>query len=399
MSIFQYKAHNKAGEKINGMVEAENEANAIDILEEKNYRIISLEEKKALPSVLSVLNRIKPKDLVVFSRQFSVLISATVPVVQSLRILIDQTENLKLKMIISEIADDVDGGTKLSEAMSKYGNVFNKFYISVIKSGETSGKLDDILDYLANEMEKSYDLKSKIKSAMIYPAFVLSGLGLVGIGMMVFVLPKLTDIIKQSGMELPLSTKILIFSSDVLSHYWILLILVLLFVIIGIKLIVKTKQGKYVKDFILLKLPIFGNLFKKIYIVRFTRSLQTLIVSGITLTIGLKIVSEIVENSIYQKVLNQAVKDVEDGNPLSATLEKSKLIPKMLSQMISIGETTGKLDLVLDKITKFYTREINSIVENLLTLMEPIIIVVIGIAVGIMVAAIIMPMYNMAQAY
>ncbi len=399
MSIFQYKAHNKAGEKINGMVEAENEANAIDILEEKNYRIISLEEKKALPSVLSVLNRIKPKDLVVFSRQFSVLISATVPVVQSLRILIDQTENLKLKMIISEIADDVDGGTKLSEAMSKYGNVFNKFYISVIKSGETSGKLDDILDYLANEMEKSYDLKSKIKSAMIYPAFVLSGLGLVGIGMMVFVLPKLTDIIKQSGMELPLSTKILIFSSDVLSHYWILLILVLLFVIIGIKLIVKTKQGKYVKDFILLKLPIFGNLFKKIYIVRFTRSLQTLIVSGITLTIGLKIVSEIVENSIYQKVLNQAVKDVEDGNPLSATLEKSKVIPKMLSQMISIGETTGKLDLVLDKITKFYTREINSIVENLLTLMEPIIIVVIGIAVGIMVAAIIMPMYNMAQAY
>ena len=399
MSIFQYKAHNKAGEKINGMVEAENEANAIDILEEKNYRIISLEEKKALPSVLSVLNRIKPKDLVVFSRQFSVLISATVPVVQSLRILIDQTENLKLKMIISEIADDVDGGTKLSEAMSKYGNVFNKFYISVIKSGETSGKLDDILDYLANEMEKSYDLKSKIKSAMIYPAFVLSGLGLVGIGMMVFVLPKLTDIIKQSGMELPLSTKILIFSSDVLSHYWILLILVLLFVIIGIKLIVKTKQGKYIKDFILLKLPIFGNLFKKIYIVRFTRSLQTLIVSGITLTIGLKIVSEIVENSIYQKVLNQAVKDVEDGNPLSATLEKSKVIPKMLSQMISIGETTGKLDLVLDKITKFYTREINSIVENLLTLMEPIIIVVIGIAVGIMVAAIIMPMYNMAQAY
>ncbi len=399
MSIFQYKAHNKAGEKINGMVEAENEANAIDILEEKNYRIISLEEKKALPSVLSVLNRIKPKDLVVFSRQFSVLISATVPVVQSLRILIDQTENLKLKMIISEIADDVDGGTKLSEAMSKYGNVFNKFYISVIKSGETSGKLDDILDYLANEMEKSYDLKSKIKSAMIYPAFVLSGLGLVGIGMMVFVLPKLTDIIKQSGMELPLSTKILIFSSDVLSHYWLLLILVLLFVIIGIKLIVKTKQGKYIKDFILLKLPIFGNLFKKIYIVRFTRSLQTLIVSGITLTIGLKIVSEIVENSIYQKVLNQAVKDVEDGNPLSATLEKSKVIPKMLSQMISIGETTGKLDLVLDKITKFYTREINSIVENLLTLMEPIIIVVIGIAVGIMVAAIIMPMYNMAQAY
>lgn len=402
MAIFKYKALDVDKKERKGLIEAINEEAAAGTLKEKGLSIISIKrksERKGKAKFLTILNRVKLKDLVIFSRQFAVMISANVALVQSLRILVEQTENITLKMIVSEIADEVDSGLRLSDALAKRPKIFSNFYINVIKSGETSGKLDEILNYLADEMEKDYDMMSKIKGAMIYPVFVLLSLGIVGVIMMVFVVPKLTGILTETGAELPMATKILIGTSDIMSNYWWLLLIILVGIIIGFKFYIGTPLGRRQFDFLKLKIPIFGKLLQRIYLVRFTRSMNTLIVGGVPIIKSLEIAAEVVGNQTYKDLIKETSKAVEDGDSISSVFIDSKEIPKMVSQMMSIGEKTGKLDIILGRITDFYSREISNIVANLMTLMEPLIMAVMGVAVGIMVAAIILPMYNMASQF
>lgn len=396
MPEYKYRALNQDQKTVTGIIEASNESSAADILKEKQLIIISLSENKGGVNLNMSLDRVKTKDLVVFTRQFSVLVSANVAMVQSLEVLVNQTENRKLKTIIAEVADEIDGGARLSDSLAKRPKIFSSFFVNVVKSGETSGKLDEILNYLADELEKDYDMMSKIKGAMIYPAFVMTGMLCVGAVMMVFVVPKLTEVLEQSGVELPIATRILIAVSAFLANYWLLVIFGLIGWYIALKIFVRTEQGKRIADILLLHLPIFGNLFKKIFLVRFTRSLQTLLVGGVNVSKGLKISAEVVSNSVYADLIMKTREKVEDGSSISDVFLKSKEVPKMVAQMINIGEKTGRLDTILDRITKFYTREINNIIANLMTLMEPIIMVLMGVAVGIMVAAIILPMYNMS---
>ena len=383
-----------------GMVEANSREYVEEILKEKGFSIVTISEASASRKInLSFLNRVKGKDIVVFSRQFSVLISANVAMVQALKILVEQTDNVTLKMIVSEVADEVDAGSPLSEALGKRPKIFSNFYVSVIRSGETSGKLDEVLNYLADEMEKDYDMTSKIKGAMIYPIFVSCALVAVGVVMMVFVVPKLTAVLTESGTELPLATKILIGISDFMVNYWWLLIIIVVGLFFAVRFYVGRPRGKRQIDLLKLKLPIFGHLFQLIYLVRFTRSMNTLIVGGVTISNSLKVAAEVVDNKIYQELIEKTIKEVEDGNSISSVFIESKTIPKMVSQMLNIGEKTGKMDIILERITDFYGREIATMVANLMSLMEPIIMVVMGVAVGIMVAAIILPMYNMASAF
>ncbi|MFA4941529.1 MAG: type II secretion system F family protein [Patescibacteria group bacterium] len=402
MAIFKYKALNQEKKTLEGLIEAGTEKLAAETLQERGFSIISLKkysEGETGSGFLTVLNRVKLKDLVIFSRQFSVMISANVALVQSLRILIEQTENITLKMIISEIADEVDSGLRLSDALAKRPKVFSDFYINVIKSGETSGKLDEVLNYLADEMEKDYDMISKIRGAMIYPVFVFFGLGAVGVVMMVFVVPKLTGILTETGATLPIATRILIGTSNALSAYWWLFLGLIAVIVVVSRLYLGTPGGERQFDLLKLRLPVFGKLFQRIYLVRFTRSMNTLIIGGVTITKSLKIASEVVGNQIYKELIEETSKAVEDGDSISSVFVASREIPKMVSQMMSIGEKTGKLDVILGRVTDFYSREINNIVANLMTLMEPIIMVIMGIAVGVMVAAIILPMYNLASQF
>jgi len=401
MPIYKYKAFDKDKKVQAGLIEANDKNYVEEILTEKGFSIISISKASSgKPKFnLDFLNRVKIKDIVIFSRQFSVLISANVSMVQALKILIDQTNNLTLKTIVSEVADEVDAGSTLSEALSKRPNVFSNFYISVIRSGETSGKLDEVLGYLADEMEKDYDMMGKIKGAMIYPAFVLTSLVAVGIVMMIFVVPKLTSILTETGAELPLSTKILIGTSDFMKNYWWLLIIIVVGLVVVFRWYIKRPSGRRQFDYLKLKLPIFGHLFQLIYLVRFTRSMNTLIVGGVTIDNSLKVAAEVVDNKIYQELIEETIKEVEDGNSISSVFIKSDTMPKMVSQMLNVGEKTGKMDVILEKITNFYGREINNIVTNLMTLMEPLIMVVMGVAVGMMVAAIILPMYNLASSF
>lgn len=371
---------------------------AAEILADRQLTLLSLKEERMSISQrsLKILNRVKVKDLVVFSRQLSVIVSATIPLVQGLRILVNQTESPVLKTVISEVADDVEGGAKLSAALARHPNVFDGFFVNIIKSGETSGKLDEVLNYLADQKEKDYDLMSKIRGAMIYPIFIVGGLVVVGGLMMIFVIPQLTSVLKETGVDLPLSTKILIAVSDFFVNFWWLLLLFVGFIAVLFRLAIKTNSGRWYWDLLKLRLPIFGKMFQEIILVRFTRSLYTLVTGGVSLTKSLEIVSDVVSNSVYQELIRETAREVEDGNSMASVFLQSKEVPPMVSQMLNLGEKTGRVDEILEKLANFYSREVSNMVANLVTLLEPLIMMLMGVAVGVLVSAIILPMYNLA---
>lgn len=401
MPLFKYKALDRHRKTITGMVEAANKEIAADILVDKGLSVLTVEKKRVIDTskILAIFNRVKIKDLVIFSRQLSVLVSANLPIIKSLQVLKEQTSNPYFQKVISNIVEEIEGGEKLSKAFAKYPDVFSAFYISMVRSGETSGKLDEILNYLADQQEKDYDLTSKIKGAMIYPAFIMSGLVVVGAVMMIFVVPKLTAILEESGGELPLTTRMLIGMSNALKNYWWAFILVI-FVLFGIfKYYTKTETGRKQWDYIKLRLPVFGPLFQKIALVRFTRGFATLLIGGVTISQSLEITADIVGNDVYKRIILETMKEVENGKSIATVFLRSKVVPKMISQLMVMGEETGKLDDILLRMSDFYAREVDNMVSNLVTLIEPLIMVLMGVAVGGLVTAIIMPMYNLASQF
>ncbi len=403
MAIFDYRALNQFNQVLEGAVEAPSIELAEGALKDKGLRIIDIQEEttniiKGL-KIFNIFSGVSKKDLVIFSRQLSVMVSATVPIIQSLRSIGQQTKNQKLKDVVNIIADDVDGGLKLSDAMKKH-SMFDNFFVNMVASGETSGKLDEVLSYLADEVEKNYDLQAKIKGAMIYPVFIVGGLILVGIAMMVFVIPNLTSMLTASGQELPLPTKILVGTSNLLIHYYVYLIIVVVALVFGgFYFTKKTNMGMNLVGNIKLKFPVFGKLFQHIYLVRFAGTLSSLLTAGVPLTEALRITAGVVSNKKYKDLIEETMKKVEDGYSLADELSKSKLFPPMVTQMLKIGEKTGRMNFVLDKLASFYSREVSNMVGNLTALLEPMIMVAIGVGVGGMVAAVIMPMYNMANAF
>lgn len=401
MPIFRYKALNKNGKVKRGQIVGMAETDAIARLRRKDLSDISLKDiSDSLEMKLTLLiNPIKSKDLAIFSRQFSIMVSANVTVVEALVILIEQTKNITLQKMIADIAYEVDSGDFLSDALAKRSKIFSPLFINIVKSGETSGRLDDVLNYLADEIEKNHDMISKIKGAMIYPVFILSGLVIVGIILMVYVIPNLTSVIVQSGTSLPLATRVVIATSDFLQNYITFIIIAVIIIIFLLRRWFKTDFGRLQLDKFKINVPIFGKLFKNIYIIRFSRALSTLSKGGVNITKGLEITVKVVNNVVYQKIIIETLEAVNDGKPISSVMERRKEIPKMVPHMMSVGEKTGKLDEVLDKIVDFYNREVSNTLNNLSTIMEPLIMVVMGVGVGIMVAAILMPMYNLASQF
>lgn len=401
MAIYHYKARNKKGKIKTGLDIGMGEADIVTRYRRKELEIFSLTpaDDDFETKIKLFIERSNTKDLVIFSRQFSVMISANVPVVESLLILIEQTENFSLKKMIADIAFEVDAGSLLSDAFEKRPDIFSNFFVNIIRSGETSGKLDEVLNYLADEMEKAYDMSSKVRGAMIYPIFILVGLAGVAVVLLIYVIPNLTSMLTESGAELPFATRVVIGLSDFLRNYLILIIIALGGLGFLFHYYLKTYNGRRNFDYLKLHLPIFGQLFKYIYLMRFTRSLSTLLKGGVTITKSLEVVAEVVSNVIYQEIILATLKSINDGNPLSTVMDNEPVIPKMVPQMLAVGERTGKIDVVLDKITEFYGRESDKMLANLSTLMEPIIMTIMGVGVGIMVAAVLMPMYNMASQF
>ena len=402
--LFEYKAKNSQGETIEGTIDALNQDAAIEALTSREMIIISLTEGSSLPFWrrplrLKILERVKTKDMVFLSRQLAVMVAAELPLVKSLEVLGRQTSNPFLKRVVGSIVDDVRGGVRFSTALSRHPRVFDDFYINMVRAGETAGKLDEVLTYLANEREKNFDLMSKLKGAMVYPAFVIVAVVGIMVLMMTFVIPQLTTILEEAGANLPLPTKVLIAISRFFQTKFVLIIVLFALLILGLYFFFKSKVGKNLTDRIILRLPVFGPLFQKVYIIRLTRSLATLIVGGIPISSGLKIVAGVVGNAVYQNTIMDAVVDVEEGRSVSSAFLDAPHIPKVLSSLMAIGEQTGRLDEVLEKIADFYGREIENTLSKLVTLLEPMIIILLGGIVGGMVAAIILPMYQLASTF
>lgn len=400
MSSFNFHILDKStNQEQTGVVEAETEAQATETLTSRGFQVISLQEVSHRQgiSLKNLLSHVSVKDVVVFSRQFAVMIGASVPVVEALKVISNQSEKGRLAQIIAEISDEVNSGETLSDSFAKRPKLFSNFYISVVKSGEQSGKLDEALNYIADEMEKDYDMNSKIKGAMIYPTFVVVMMIAIGFIMMMFVVPKLTAIIIEAGGELPTATQILINISNFLINYWWIVLSGLVAFVAGARFYLKSKSGRRQFDYVILHMPVFGPLLRMIYLVRFTRSMNTLIIGGVNISSSLKVAGEVVNNSYYQDLISQTIIEVQGGNSICTVFMKSKEIPSMVSQMMLVGEKTGKLDVVLERITSFYNREITTMLAGLMSLIEPALMVIMGVGVGLMVAAILLPMYNVVS--
>jgi len=402
MPIYRYKAVNPAGKNVRGQVISYNDEAAERRLTSLGLEIVWIIDisNDIINHFLLWLQRVKSRDLVVFSRQFSLLISSNVGVVEALVTVQDQTENLKMKTILAEVTYEVDSGTLLSDALHKGGGkVFSAFFINVIHAGETSGKLDEVLNYLADEMEKDYDLTSKFKSAMIYPTIVLVGLVGVGFIMMLFVMPQLTAILQETGAELPVATKIVIWAVDFLNKYIVGIIIFVVLFFVGFRLFIKSSFGRLKIDYFKLHIPVIGKLFSLVYLIRFCRAFSTLLRGGVSLTRSLEISGDIVRNKIYQNLITRTIEQINEGSSVSSVFITSHEIPKMIPQMMAIGEKTGNLDTVLEKISVFYGRELAAKLGNLGVIIEPLIMIILAVGVGIMAAAIILPMYNVATSF
>jgi type IV pilus assembly protein PilC len=396
---FKYQAKNEKGEIQSGTVEASSEAAAIKILQSHKLVVVSITpmmEISALFRSVKFLQKVPAKDLVIFSRQLATLIEAKISLLEALKTLHKQTSNAFFKEKIFEIANDIEGGKSLSYSLSKHPKVFSEFYVNLIKAGEVSGNLQESLLYLAEHVEKQYDLENKIKGAMYYPAFILLAFFAVGIIVMIYVIPQLTAIVEESGQELPITTRILIASSHFLRYYGWILVVFGITMGIGTKRYIDTPEGKMNWDKIKLKLPVIGELLRKIALVRFSENLSTLIKGGVPIVRSLQITGSVIGNEVFKELIFKTAEKVKSGTSIAKVLGESPEIPLIVIQMISIGERSGKLDSILDNIARFYTREVNNVVDNLSTLIEPVLIVIMGIGVGIMVSAILLPIYNIA---
>ena len=401
MAEYIYKARDAAGNPKTGEITAATESAAAEMLAEHRLILTKLEPKREkgfdVSEILKKLNRVGMKDRVIFTRQLGTMIKSGLPIVQALNILSEQTQNKKFKQVIEEIASGIEGGGSFSSMLAKYPKIFDRVYINMTKAGEASGRLDETLQRLAVQQEKAYGIVKKVRGAMLYPAFVLIALVGATILMLIVVIPPLKSIFEGAGADLPLATRALITLSDAMRQFWYLFILGGLGLVVGARQYLKTDGGKSVLDRFKLKLPIFGPLFKKIYIARFTRTLASLVSGGVPILQALEIVGESIGNGVYEKALQKAAKDVEGGAQLSQPIRSNPNFPPLVSQMISVGEQTGKMDEVLSKLAEFYEEEVDNMVKNLTTLMEPLLMVVMGAAVGGLLIAILMPIYNLGS--
>jgi type IV pilus assembly protein PilC len=336
------------------------------------------------------------KDIVIMSRQISTLFEAQVSALKAFNLLATNTENESLVKILNNISDDVSSGLSISMSLAKYPEVFSAFYVNMVKSGEESGKLTQIFSYLADYLDRQYQLTSKTKNALIYPAFVMGVFVLVMTMMFVFIVPRLKDIITQSGQDVPLLTQIVLALSDILVHYGIYILILLAIFITWLIRFARSKTGSRYLDNLKISVPIFKNIYLKLYLSRIADNMDTMLSSGITIIRAIELTGDVVGNRVFEEVLAEAVEKVKSGSSLSDALASHPEIPPIMTGMIRVGEETGSLGTILRTIGKFYNREVNDAVDTLVSLIEPAMIVGLGVGVGILLVSILMPIYNVA---
>lgn len=395
--LFNYKAVTETNEPKEGVFDAASIDIAIASLQKKGFIIISINpagEKFGLQKFFAKFQKISNKDIVMMSRQLATLFEAKVSALDSFKLLADGSDSIQLKQVITEIIDDLQSGVSISSAMAKHQDAFSAFFVSMVRSGEESGKLTEAFNFLADYLERSYELTTKAKNALVYPAFVIASFFVVMVLMLVYVIPKLSEILLETGGDVPLSTTIVLGISAFLVNYGIFILALLVVGAVFLNRYFKTEEGSVILTDIKMKTPYVGHLYKMFYLSRLSDNMNTLISSGVAMVRSVEISADVVGSEQYKAMLLNTVTEIKAGNSLSKSLGRYEEFPRMLIQMIKIGEETGNLGFVLKTMSRFYKKEVDNAVDTLVGLIEPIMIVVLGVAVGILLVSVLGPIYN-----
>lgn len=399
--LFNYQVKTKEGTTQEGTIEAPDENAAVVTLHDRGYVVLALAPaQKGIFSggdLLQLLNRPKTRDVVVFTRQLSTLIEADVPLAEGMRTLSHQTDNPAFARVIADVSDKLEGGMALSAAFATHPKLFSQFYVKLVRSGEISGRLQQSLNYLAEYLERNQAITSKVRNALAYPIFVIFAMVAVALIMVVYVLPQLLIIFKESGVpDLPLTTKALIALTDFVNRYIVLILAFIIIVVVGSLQYVRTPDGRAWWDRFKVKVPLFGVILKSLYLARIAENMATLIKSDIAILDALRVTSDIVDNVVYRDILLQAEQEVRGGGSISDVFRQYKSeIPSLMTSMIAIGERTGKLDYMLGHVSKFYRTESENRIDTISSLIEPVLVVTLGLGVAILVSSILLPLYSL----
>jgi len=388
-TTFAYKVRDQQGKMVGGTLEADSQGAVASRLRQMGYAPVSIQVAKQNTLKMEVKlpgpGRVKPKELAVFSRQFATMINSGLSLLRALSILAEQTQNRRLAGVLTEVRNEIEKGSALSVALSQHPKVFNRLYVSMVRAGEVGGFLDQVLLQVAETLEKEVELRGKVKSAMTYPVVVFAMVLLIVTAMLIFIVPMFKNLYEQLGGTLPLPTRLLVGISDLVKRGFVFVLIGIALGAFGFKRWLTTPSGRY---------RVFGSLFHKTALSRFSRTLATLLRSGVPILQALEIVSDTVNNGVMAKAIKDVQDSVREGESLATPLEKHAVFPPMVVQMMAVGEETGALDTMLSKVADFYDQEVEAAVNALTSLIEPILIAVMGAAVGGMVIALYMPMFN-----
>lgn len=402
--IYRYVAIDQAsGQERRGEVDAANKDLAIAAIQHRGLVILNIREQGQQPKWMQNLSifeeKVKYKDVVILSRQIATLFMAQVPALRVFQLLSTETESEPLRKRLESVSEDLRAGMPLAQAMAKFPDVFTPFYTNMVKAGEESGNLSKTFEFLADYLDRSFELVNKTKKALVYPAFVITIFFVVMIMMLVVVIPKLTVIITETGKELPIYTKVVIAMSNILINYGLYMLII---AVVGIFFVVryaKSKEGKEVFAAMSLRIPYVGDLYKKLYLSRICDNINTMVSSGVSMVRAVEISSEVVDNELYKQAMVQVSQDVRTGVSLSGALGKTNLIPQVMVQMVRVGEETGEVGNILDTLAKFYRREVDNAVDTIVGLIEPAMIVLLGLGVGGLLTSVLMPIYDITSSF
>jgi type IV pilus assembly protein PilC len=395
-TVFTYKVIDKSGKLTTGELEGDNRDLVTSKLRQMGYTIVELKQKAASLNIsFGEKKKVSTKDLMIFSRQLAMMIDSGLPIMRALSILSEQTENKYFAKIVTDVKNEVSSGVTISEALSKHPTVFSSLFINMVKSGEIGGILDKVLLRLATVMEKDNELRGKVKSAMAYPTVILVFALIVVTGMIWFIVPVFAGMFSQLGGKLPALTQLLVDANYVISTYWWIIFPSIFGTVFGVKSYKKTENGRKVFDQLMLKIMIVGPLIQKVAISRFTRTLGTLVSSGIPIIQAIEITAKASGNYVVEQALENVKNSVKEGETISKPLANSPIFPPMVVQMISVGEETGALDAMLEKIADFYDTEVDAAVDTLTSMIEPLVMVVLGGAVGVILLGLYMPLFTL----
>lgn len=398
MPTYTYVVKDKSGRTHNGTLDTVSKTSLIEQLWKQDFVVLSIEERAASKGPVMWIGspKVKSQHLVVFSRQLATMVDSGIPVVTALDVLTEQNEDKVFRSVLKKLRDDVEAGSGFSEALSNHPSVFSDFFVNMVRAGESSGHLDEILDRVASYLEKTEILIRKVKSSLFYPAFVSFMAFSITTFLIVYIVPKFKDIFESLGGTLPLPTQLLLTLSDWMQNYLVLELFLLVALIIGSKLFVRTKAGRLWFDQLKLKVPVIGPLLQKVSIARFARTLATLVNSGVPILGALEIVAKTSGNKVVEIAVLSARTSIKEGENIASPLAQSKVFPPMVTRMIAVGEKSGELEKMLVKIADFYESEVDAAVTALTSLIEPMVIAVLGVVIGGIVIALFLPVFEIS---